>query len=167
MVDVGILGPGDRVELLEGEIVEMNPEKSRHAAAVDLALDALRRVFGGGVTVRVQHPLALSDESEPEPDLAVVAGSPRDYVGGHPDSALLVVEVSDTSLDYDRKRKVFVYAGAGIGEYWIVNLIDGHLEVHRQPSPSGYRDRQVIAREQSVSPMAAAGATIRVADLLP
>lgn len=79
IVEVGILGPGDRVELLEGEIVEISPEKSRHAAAVDLALEALRRVFGAGHTIRVQHPLALSDDSEPEPDIAVVVGSPRDY----------------------------------------------------------------------------------------
>lgn len=167
MVDVGILGPSDRVELVEGEIVEMSPEKSRHAAAVDLALEALRRAFSAGVTVRVQHPLALSDESEPEPDLAVVVGTPRDYLGGHPATALLVVEVSDTSLEYDRRRKALVYAGAGIGEYWIVNLVDLRLEVHRQPSLSGYREHLVLGRNNTVSPLAAPGALVQVADLLP
>ena len=121
LVSAGILGPGDRVELLEGEIIEISPEKSRHAAAVDLALDALRRRLGASHTIRVQHPLAVSETSEPKPDLAVVPGTPRDYVDRHPSSADLLVEVSD-SLEYDRTRKAGVYAGAAIPEYWIVNL---------------------------------------------
>ena len=167
MVDAGILGPGDRVELLEGEIVEMSPEKSRHTASVDLTADALRGAFGSGFTVRVQHPLALSEISEPEPDVAVVAGSPRDYAAAHPATALLVVEVADTSLDYDRRRKAIAYARAGIDEYWILNLIDLRLEVYRQPSESGYISHQVLGREAGVSPLAAPAAVLRVADLLP
>lgn len=167
MVDVGILGPGDRVELLEGEIVEMSPEKSRHAAAVDLTAETLRRAFADGFTIRVQHPLALSEISEPEPDVAVVVGSPRDYAAAHPTTALLLVEVADTSLDYDRRRKTIVYARAGIDEYWILNLVDLRLEVYRQPSESGYLSHQVLGREATVSPLAAPHAVVRVADLLP
>ena len=167
MVEVGILGPGDRVELLEGEIVEMSPEKSRHAACVDLALEALRPAFASGYTIRVQHPLALSDESEPEPDLAVVVGSPRDYANAHPTSAALVVEVADSSLDYDRRRKSRVYARAGIPEYWIVNLVDMRVEVLRQPSAGSYLAEHVVAREGRVSPVAAPTHSVLVSDLLP
>jgi Uma2 family endonuclease len=167
LVSAGIFGPSDRVELLEGEIIEMTPEKSRHAAAVDLSLEALRRAFGASYSIRVQHPLAVSDASEPEPDLAVVRGSARDYVDQHPASAALVVEVSDTSLDYDRTRKARVYASAGIAEYWIVNIVAGVLEVHRDPGDSGYRSVSVRRAGETISPLAAEGAPVAVADLLP
>ena len=143
MIETGILGPGDRVELLEGEIVEMSPEKSRHATAVDLALECLRKAFGPGFTVRVQHPLSLGDRSEPQPDLAVVEGLPRDYADRHPGEAALVVEAADTSLEHDRARKARVYAQAGIPEYWIINLVEQRLEVHRDPDADGYRSRTV------------------------
>lgn len=166
-MSAGILGPGDRVELLEGEIIEMSPEKSRHAASVDLALDALRRVLPAGYSIRVQHPLALSDSSEPEPDLAVVRGTPRDYVDGHPSSAEMVLEVADSSLEYDRTRKASVYAAAAIAEYWIVNLVDAVVEVHREPTRSGYRSVDTRRAADVLRPLAAPGAEIRVAELLP
>jgi len=167
LVSAGILGPGDRVELLEGEIIEMSPEKSRHAAAVDLALDALRRRLGASHTIRVQHPLAVSETSEPEPNLAVVPGTPRDYVDRHPSSADLLVEVSDSSLEYDRTRKARVYAGAGIPEYWIVNLVESVLEVHRDPSRSGYRSVMTRRSGETVAPLVAPGEAIEVSELLP
>lgn len=114
MIDAGILGPDDRVELVGGEILEMSPERSPHAAAIDLGAETLRRAFGAGFTVRTQHPLALGADSEPEPDLAVVPGTPRDYAAAHPTSALLVVEVADTSLAYHRSTKAKLYANASI-----------------------------------------------------
>jgi Uma2 family endonuclease len=167
LLDAGVLGPADRVELLEGEIIEMTPERSRHAAAIDLALEALRRAFGASHTIRVQHPLVVGAASEPEPDLAVVPGSARDYVDHHPASAALVVEVSDSSLEYDRTRKSRVYAGAGIAEYWIVNIVEGVLEVHRDPGASGYRSASKLRAGETLSPLAATGALVAVADLLP
>ncbi len=145
----------------------MSPEKSRHAAAVDLALEALRQAFGSSHTIRVRHPLAVSETSEPEPDLAVVPGTARDYVDHHPTSASLVVEVSDSSLEYDRTRKARIYAQAGIAEYWIVNLVDGALEVHRSPEPTGYGARSRHSKGDVVSPAGAPGASVAVADLLP
>ncbi len=166
-MSAGVLGPSDRVELIEGEIIETSPEKSRLAAAVDLAVEALRRAFGGTHTIRVQHPLAVSDASEPEPDLAVVPGSARDYVDAHPTSAALVVEVSDSSLEYDRTRKARIYSVAGIGDYWIVNVVEGALEVHRDPTASGYRSISRLTAGETVSPVAAPGASVAVADLLP
>lgn len=167
MVDAGVFGPSDRVELLEGEIIEMTPEKSRHAATVDLVAEAVREAFGASHTVRVQHPLALSGTSEPEPDVAVVSGTARDYVDRHPDRAALIVEVSDTSLEYDRTRKARVYAEAGVPEYWIVNVVEGALEVHREPGKAGYGSVSRLRSGEVVSPLAAPGAGIPVADLLP
>ena len=167
LVDAGVFGPADRVELLEGEIIEMTPERSRHAAAVDLALETLRRAVGASHTIRVLHPLAVSATSEPEPDLAVVPGSARDYVDHHPASAALVVEVSDTSLEYDRTRKSRVYAQTGIAEYWIVNVVEGVLEVHRDPGAQGYRSVSTLHTGETVSPLAATGVPVAVADLLP
>lgn len=167
MIETGILGPEDRVELLQGEIVEISPERSRHATAVDLSLGSLRRAFGPGFTIRVQHPLSLGDRSEPEPDLAVVSGSPRDYASRHPASAALAVEVADTSLEHDRTRKATIYAQSGILEYWIVNLVDQRLEVYHDPAPEGYRSVAEFERGGTLSPIAAPRATVAVSDLLP
>ncbi len=145
----------------------MTPEKSRHAAAVDLSLEALRRAFSGSYSIRAQHPLAVSDTSEPEPDVAVVRGSVRDYVDRHPTSAVLVVEVSDSSLEYDRTRKARVYAQGGIAEYWIVNIVAGVLEIHRDPGDSGYRSVSTLRAGEAVTPLAGDGTPVLVADLLP
>lgn len=145
----------------------MSPERSRHAAAVDLALEALRRAFSSSHSIRVQHPLALGAASEPEPDLAVVVGSPRDYVDRHPTSAALVVEVSDSSLEYDRTRKARVYAAAGIADYWIVNIVEGVLELHRDPGASGYRSVSRLGPGETVTPLAGPDMPVAVSDLLP
>lgn len=165
MVEAGILGPDDHVELLEGEIVEMSPEKSRHAAVVDLVADKMREIYADrAVSVRVQHPLDLGEASQPEPDVAVVEGRPREHTQRHPRGALIVVEVSDTSLEYDRTRKLRVYARAGIAEYWIVNLVEERVEIHRDREGDGYRSSSIARRGDDV---AHAGSTFRADDLLP
>lgn len=167
MVEAGIFGPEDRVELIEGEILTMSPQKSLHATGVQLAADALRSAMGLGFVTRVQVPLALTADSEPEPDIAVVAGEARDYRDAHPRTALLVVEVSDTTLDFDRSVKQRLYARAGIPELWIVNLGEARLEVHRQPHLAGYAERVVLAAGDNVAPLARPTASLAVADLLP
>jgi Uma2 family endonuclease len=167
MVDAGVLGSDDRVELIDGEILVMSPEKSRHAAVVDLVADVLRRVFGTGYTVRVQHPLGLGAWSEPEPDVCVVRGPPRDYLAAHPTTALLVVEVADSSLDFDRSNKVRLYGSSGVSEYWIVNLPEGSVEVHRDPVGGGYATITRHVGGETLSPLAAPAARVLVADLLP
>ena len=167
LVEAGVLTTRDRVELVRGDIVEMSPKGVGHAVATNLAAEALRTVFGPGITVSVQNPLALGTHDEPEPDVAVVRGAARDYRTGHPATAALVVEVSDSSLEYDRTVKAVLYARAAIPEYWIVNLVDGRLEVHRTPGPDGYASIERLDATRSVSPLAAPGATLPVADLLP
>jgi Uma2 family endonuclease len=168
LVDSGGLHPQSRVELVDGEILDMPPQKSRHATAVRLIEDALRVAFGRGHDVRTQLPLAIDDYSEPEPDVAVVTGSPRDYRDAHPTTAVLIVEVAESSVEFDRTRKLALYARNGISEYWILNLADGVLEVHRDPVGETYASRSVLAASEQVTPLHARGdRTLGVAELLP
>jgi len=174
LVDRAVFRPGDRVELVGGQLVVREPQGSSHAVATGLAEDALRATFGSGWVVRAQMPVAIDDESEPEPDVAVCAGSLRDYVAGHPSRPVLLLEVADASLAFDRQHKGSLYARAHVPDYWIVNLVDRVLEVHRDPTPSagapyGWRFSTLfrLAAADSVSPLAAPHARIFVADLLP
>jgi len=174
LVETGFFRPGDPVELVGGQLIVAEPQGSRHFAAVQAMEEALRAAFGRGWQIRGQGPLALDDESEPEPDVAVVAGSFRDYVHGHPSRPALVVEVSESSLALDRDHKGSLYARAGLADYWIVNLVDQSLEVYRDPVPDPatpfgwrYRSVEVLRGEAFVSPLASSGARIRVHDVLP
>jgi Uma2 family endonuclease len=167
MVETGILGPEDRVELIQGEILTMSPQKSAHATGVQLAGDALRAAFGEGFVVRTQLPLAVGGESEPEPDVAVVAGSPRDFRDAHPTTAELIVEVAEASLELDRGVKKSLYAAAGIREYWILDLVERRLEVHREPTGRAYGKSRALQPNDSISPLARPAARLRVAELLP
>jgi Uma2 family endonuclease len=167
MVEAGVFAPGERLELLEGEIVNMVPQKSPHATAISLVSEALRKVLKSDCHIRVQMPLALSDASEPEPDVAVVRGVPRDYAGAHPATALLVIEVADSTVQYDRRRKLPVYARADIPEYWILDLNNSTLEAYREPSGSEYRQSEVYRSGQNVQPLGVASATVAISDLLP
>ena len=173
MADAGLFD-GRRVEMIRGDIVEMSPQQSRHAVSVSLAEDVMRTLFGPGSYVRCQLPLALSEDSEPEPDVAVVTGDPRDYSDAHPSTAMLVVEVADASLAYDRTQKASLYAAASIPEYWIVNLVDQQVEVHRNPEPAPeadglfhYAEVRTARPAESLSPIAAPEGSLPVADLLP
>jgi len=166
MTEAGVFGPEDRLELLDGDIIDRAPQKSRHATAVTLVAEALRTLFGPGATVREQLPFSLDDSSEPEPDVAVVPGNPRDYRNAHPSRALLVCEVSDTTRAYDRGQKLAAYARAGIPEYWILDLAAETLEVCRNPEHSGYAQRWSVAANGLISAEGSAQ-TILVTDLLP
>jgi Uma2 family endonuclease len=172
LIDLGVLQEDDAVELLEGRLVVAEPQRTPHATAIDLAGEALRRAFGPGWRVRVQLPLGLGRDSEPEPDVAVVRGEARDFLADHPATAALVVEVADASLRLDRGIKARIYARAGIPEYWIVNLVDRVVEVHRDPASAGrrrfrYRDVTAVAPGERIVPLAEPFASLLVADLLP
>ncbi len=169
LIQRGVIAEDDRVELLGGVIVSMTPSSPRHAAAVGSVAVALQRVIPEHTAVRVQSPLVLGRWSAPEPDLALVAGSHTDYVDDHPHTALLVVEVSDSSLQADRLTKAAIFAAADIPEYWIVNLREGVLEVHRRPEPASSRYRECFVRRpgERISPLACSDRAIAVAELLP
>ena len=172
LVDLGVFR-GDPVELIGGQLIVAELQNSPHATAVGAADDALRAVLPAGFFVRAQMPVALDEESAPEPDLAVVAGRRSDYRAGHPASAVLVVEVADSSLRFDREDKGSLYARASVSEYWIVNLIDRVVEVYRDPGPDasaahGWRYRSVtrLGPAATVEPVALPSTRIRIADLL-
>lgn len=173
MVTAGILGPSDHVELLDGEIVIMTPEGTAHATAVGLVCDALQARLPEHFHIRTEQPFGLEDRSEPEPDVVVVPGGRRDYRNSHPTTARLLVEVADSSLERDQQHKLAIYARAQVAEYWILNLVEGQLEISRQPIPSSesrtgwsYHHRTVLRPNDEVVPFPDA-APIRVQDLLP
>src|SRR5262245_19953782 len=145
LVDEGVLEPDDRVELLEGVIVAMSPGNPPHDGVVSVVARVLGKAVGDRAAIRCQVTLVLGRHSAPEPDVAVVAGRERDYMTAHPTTALLVVEVADSSLAQDRLTKAAMYAAAGIPEYWIVNLRDDCVEVLRAPAREQrrYGDRHI------------------------
>lgn len=164
-----ILGPDEHTELIQGEIIEKVTMNPPHAGIVDLIRDVLQAAFGAARYIRTQKALTLADGTEPEPDVVVVPGGPRDYLTRHPktEAVLLLVEVSDATLADDRSSKAHLYAQAGISEYWIANIVKRQLEVHRTPSAFGYADVQVYAVGQSVTPLFASDVSLAVSDLLP
>lgn len=174
MIEKGLFRPDERLELLDGLLLVREPQHHRHALAIRRVDAALRPHFGDGWLLAMQLPLALDEMSEPEPDFSIVHGVLADLRGGHPRHAALLVEVAESSLALDRGRKATLYARAGIRDYWIVNLVEGTLEVHREPvatpeTAAGWRYQEVhsLGRDETVAPVAAPAARIRVADLLP
>jgi Uma2 family endonuclease len=167
MIDVGILNENDRVELIRGELVAKMPIGDSHIACVDRLTVRMIRAVGDDAIVSIQNPIRLPD-SEPEPDL--VLKRPRDdyYASGKPGPGdiLLLIEVSDSTLDYDREVKGPLYAENGIVEYWIVILEDRCLEIHRQPRPEGtYADVRTLRPGDTADVAALPGVSVAVADL--
>jgi Uma2 family endonuclease len=170
-----LFGPEEKLELIEGEVYrKVSPQESGHSTGIRAGEEELRKAFGEGYDVRVQMPLVFGSHSKPEPDLAVVVGSFRDYANKQPTTAVLVIEVADTTLTFDRTTKAALYAKAGIEDYWIVNLRDRVLEVHRLPAPMAdqplghhYRSITRYTDADTVSPLAMPQAVVAAADLLP
>lgn len=161
------------VELIGGHLVVAEPQGSRHAAALSKVDYTIRAAMPAGFIVRLQSPIALDDESEPEPDLAVVEGWPGDYRDAHPTRPVLIVEIAESSLEFDRAHKGSVYARAGVPDYWIVDVIDSVLEVRRGPQRDptaafgwSYETTVSFGAAATVTPVVLAGRSIRVADLL-
>lgn len=171
MAEMGFFD-GKKVELIEGEIIEMSPMKSLHATVVRLVLDVMRKIFAEGYIVDSQLPMSFSKITEPEPDVAIVKGEIKDFAQAHPKTAELIIEVSDSTLRYDRTKKMNLYAKNKIQEYWIINVKNRSLEVYRRPIRDEgrgfiYTEIQMLTEKDSVSPLAAPAKKIKVADLLP
>jgi Uma2 family endonuclease len=163
---------GRRVERIHGEIIEMSPIGWPHVASETRTADLLRSVFAGIAWVNEQGVLP-TDESDPQPDVAVIPGRLEDYAD-HPSTALLVVEIADSTLDYDRTTKVELYASAGILDYWVVDVVGRRLFVYRDPSPqpaglggNAYRSPMTFGSNDAIAPLAAPNAPVKVVDLLP
>jgi Uma2 family endonuclease len=167
--EAGVFGDNPRLELIGGEVFQkLSPQNAPHATAVMLVSEALSLVRPAGKIIRCQLPLRLDDHNEPEPDIALVRGSHRDYEGRHPSASdvCLIVEVADRSLGLDRGRKRRLFAPYGVAEYWIVNLRSRQLEVFRNPDAGDYLERLTLPHGGSIKPLSCETA-VRVADLLP
>lgn len=169
MAEVGILGANDRVELIDGQVVEMSPNGPRHAATVYAFDSVLKNALGIRAMVRVQLPVHIDEYNEPEPDIAIVV--PRDdrYVGAHPTpgEVVLLVEVSESTLAFDRDVKAPLYAIAGIAEYWIADRMSDQIRIFRNPEEDRYRTVQAVGPGGTVAIQAFGGIALRVSDLLP
>jgi Uma2 family endonuclease len=173
LVELGAF-EGDPLELIAGQLVVAEPQYPYHASAISAVDYAVRAILPSGWIVRTQLPVWLDDESEPEPDLVVVPGRPTDYRHAHPERPVLLIEVAESSVAFDRAHKGSLYARAAIQDYWIVNLVDRVLEVYRDPAPDpsapyGYRYQSVVtlAPPSTVNPLAFPASQLAVADLLP
>lgn len=168
MAETGVLPPDARVELLNGRIIDKSPISPAHGGTVK----RLNRIFNaqanGRWLVSTQDPVHLDDHSEPEPDVALLKPPPDDYKSQHPgpDDVLLLIEVSDTTLDLDREEKLPAYARAGVAEVWIVNLNAANIEVYRTPHFTGYSSKTVLAAGDQIAPQAFPDATVSVWELL-
>ncbi|MBE9129248.1 MULTISPECIES: Uma2 family endonuclease [unclassified Coleofasciculus] len=153
MIEAQILTNEDRVELLEGQILQMSPQQPPHAATTQRASDSLRTLLTGRATIRVQLPITLRPNSEPEPDVAVVGINADEYQESHPtpDDIFLIVEVADTTLYTDRKQKASAYAKAEIREYWVLNVQKRQVYVFRQPKGENYQQEILLNDETTLS----------------
>ena len=168
MADAGILTEDDRVELIDGEIIEMSPIGNRHQACVNRANTFFTEAFGRTAIVSNQSPLRLSNYTEPLPDVIVLKPVPDFYASRErrPEDVLFIVEVSDTTLRYDKNVKLPRYATAGVVEVWIEDLKNDLLLVYRDPAEKAFKTYLVLHRGDSISPLAFPKVTFKVDDLL-
>jgi Uma2 family endonuclease len=153
MMESGIIREGEKVELILGQIFTMAAKGTRHTVATSRLLKNLLMLIGEQAIVRCQDPISLPNHSEPEPDIVIARLRSDDYVNSHPAPAdiILVIEVADSTIRFDRDTKAPLYAAAGIREYWIVNLIDNRLEIYRQPEGSIYASIEIITPPRSIN----------------
>lgn len=168
LINCGAIYEGEPSELFQGRVIERIDMNPPHSIAVTKTADVLKRIFGAGFFAREEKPLTLTGGSRPQPDIVIVAGVPDDY-SRHPTAAqaYIVVEVSDTTLAFDRGDKMWAYASAGVTDYWVLDLNARQLEVYRGPFENGYLDVTIYAETESVAPLAASQSDVSVADLLP
>ena len=168
MGEAGVFHEGDRVELIDGQIVEMTPIGPRHAGCVKELAGLLYRATGGRVVLSVQDPLVLGTHQAPEPDVAVLERRPGGYRTRHPgpDDVLLVIEVADTSVEYDRSTKIPRYARAGVPEAWLVNLPAEVIEVYRGPVGGRYTGTNTVSRGATIQPLELPGVELTVDEIL-
>ncbi len=164
MAAAGVLSENDRVELIEGEIVEMNPIGSRHAACVGRLTELLGRLVSDQAIVWVQNPVQINDYSEPLPDVALLKRRDDFYAQPNPQPAdvLLIIEVADSSVEYDREIKMPLYAQAGIPEVWLINLPKDTVEIYTQPLGEAYREIRLVKRGETLAAKTISGFALTI-----
>ena len=168
MAETGVLSPGARVGLLHGEIIDMSPIGPFHGGLVNRLIRIFNQNSGGRWTVSAQNPLALDDHSEPEPDVMLLKPAADDYTSRHPrpQDVFLLIEVSDTTIEYDREEKLPVYGRAGVPEVWLVNLGELAVEVYREPHFTGYGSKTILRAGDPAVPQAFPDVSVPVGELL-
>jgi Uma2 family endonuclease len=168
MAETGVLRPDARVELLDGKIIDMSPIGPFHGGLVNRLIRKFAKLSNGRWTLSAQNPLRLDNHSEPEPDVMLLKPAADDYTSRHPqpDDVFLLIEVSDSTLDYDREEKLPTYGRAGVAEVWIVNLQDATLEIYREPNFTGYGAKTILHGGDKATPQAFPDASLDVAELL-
>ncbi|MBE9121013.1 Uma2 family endonuclease [Tychonema sp. LEGE 07199] len=166
---IGFFHPEERVELISGNILKMSAKGTAHTSALGRTDRLFQDLFNNLAWVRVQDPIALDDNSEPEPDIAVVVIDPLDYATHHPtpSEVYLIIEVADSSLAYDREIKAKIYARSGIADYWILNVNERQLHVFREPTEDGYQSEIVLGESASISPLQFPAFNIAIQQMLP
>jgi len=167
MAETGMLAPDARVELIEGEIIDMPPIGSPHAGTVNYLGDCLRLACGTRAIVSIQNPVFLDMHAEPQPDIALLRPRPDFYRSSHPTPAdvFLIIEVAESSLAYDTQIKLPLYAHYGIPEVWIADLPNRRFLVHRTPTRTGYQDVQTLTDLSAVTPLLLSNVTVNLSDL--
>ncbi len=167
--EMGFFHPEERVELISGNIIKMSAKGTAHTSALGRTDRLFQDLFNNLAWVRVQDPIALDDNSEPEPDIAVVIIDPFDYATHHPipSEVYLIIEVADSSLAYDREVKAKIYARSGIADYWVLNVCDRQLHVFREPAEDGYQSEVVLGENASISPLQFPAFNIAIGEMLP
>jgi Uma2 family endonuclease len=167
MIAAGILASHDRVELLDGHIIEMAPQEPLHASITSSFGNNFVLLFAGKAWVRQQLPITIPPNSEPEPDIAVVKLNEQRYRDRHPipEEIYLLIEVADSSLAYDRDRKAQVYAKANILEYWVIDVRQRQVLVFRQPQAASYQIKQVLEGTDAIAPVAFPEIEIKLSNL--
>ena len=168
MAETGVLRPGKRVELLDGKIIDMSPIGPLHGGLVNRLSRLFNQLSKGRWLVSAQNPLRLDDHSEPEPDVMLLKPAADDYTSRHPQpkDVFLLIEVADSTLEYDREEKLPAYGRAGIAEVWIVNLQAAAIEVYREPHFTGYGNKTVLRAGDQARPLAFPDTAVDVAELL-
>ncbi|NJN72624.1 MAG: Uma2 family endonuclease [Limnothrix sp. RL_2_0] len=168
MGEAEIFGPEKRLELIHGDILSMPPIGLKHAITVNRINQVFTGLFGKQVIVAIQNPLGLSDESEPQPDAVIYKARDDFYENKAPESqdVHLLIEVSDSTLRFDRQVKLPLYASNNIAEAWIANLRDKQLEIFREPTAAGYQQKQILKETETISPIAFPEITLTVLELL-
>lgn len=157
LVDLGFFTENDRIELIRGEIINMAPKRTPHSVCNSTLFGELYRLLYDQANIRGQEPITLSSNSEPEPDVVIAKKKADNYLSNHPtvEDIILVIEISDSTLKYDKETKLPLYAEAGINNYWIVNLVENHLEVYTNPfadnqNKFGYRNRSIVLPDENL-----------------
>ena len=167
--EIGIFNPEERVELIEGNIIKISAKGTVHASATRRTASLLHNLLGNQAAVYNKSPIALDDNSEPEPDIAVVSIDPFDYATHHPtpSEVYLIIEVADSSLTFDREIKAKAYARSGIANYWVLNVGDRQLHVFREPTENGYQSEVILGETASISPLEFPAFNIEIHAILP